>query len=745
MYIKEVHIESFANICDLTLSFAPGLNVIEGENESGKSSICMFIKFMLYGLSGRGAEGEMSERQRYVSWQTGRAAGELVVATAETSYRISRSLMVFDDSSPKERLSVIDESTGEAVFRGKVPGVAILGMDERMFVNSVFVRQIGGPRVDGAGMTEAIENILLSGDENLSLARAVDRIEKARRALSPKKGAGGRIPLLRAEEARLSARLCEAREKNALVISYENEISRLSALIEKRSGEREKYSALCASFEAISLARRVEEGRKLLSEGKKVADELASLDKYGNIGENTGRITALSARLAGIDSRLRSLRRSAGDEPDSADSMSGEEMIFARKDISDHQRLSRSATVQGVLCIAAAVLSGSFFGLSFILKSIGIVAGAAFGALALLFGVLWILRALSAKKIFKKWSARTTEELIRAVEEKIERSKAYDRAYEEWSRRGAEIYDVEGERAEVLSLLRDACSVFCEADGVPDTDILVSRALEAAEEIGAQREKLSGALSMIKGELRGFNDVMGDDMGEAILERGRKAMATDEGRTAASFSRSDAAMAKKQRDFAESALPGLIRQKGEAETALAKIKATAADASVIAVQLEGIRRELSALERRLAALEGAREALLSAGESLRSSLVPRIVARASEIMAAFTDKKYDSLEVDSAFSLDFTHEGVRREASYLSAGTADTAYVALRLALTEVLFSKDAPFEVFDESFSRVDERRLMEILRSLAAYSGQTLVFTCRGLEGALAARIDSARVIRL
>ena len=189
----------------------------------------------------------------------------------------------------------------------------------------------------------------------------------------------------------------------------------------------------------------------------------------------------------------------------------------------------------------------------------------------------------------------------------------------------------------MLSLLRDACSVFCEADGVPDTDILVSRALEAAEEIGAQREKLSGALSMIKGELRGFNDVMGDDMGEAILERGRKAMATDEGRTAASFSRSDAAMAKKQRDFAESALPGLIRQKGEAETALAKIKATAADASVIAVQLEGIRRELSALE------------------------------------------------------------------------------------------------------------RRLMEILRSLAAYSGQTLVFTCRGLEGALAARIDSARVIRL
>ena len=102
MYIKKIYIESFCGMKDRELCFAEGLNVIEGGNESGKSTLCMFIKFMLYGLSGRGAEGEMSEHQRYVSWQTGRAAGELVVSTAETSYRISRSLMVFDDSSPKE-------------------------------------------------------------------------------------------------------------------------------------------------------------------------------------------------------------------------------------------------------------------------------------------------------------------------------------------------------------------------------------------------------------------------------------------------------------------------------------------------------------------------------------------------------------------------------------------------------------------------------------------------------------------
>ena len=64
MYIKELHIDSFAALKDVTLDFSKGLNIIEGENESGKSSVAMFIKFMMYGLSGRTSDGEMSERKQ---------------------------------------------------------------------------------------------------------------------------------------------------------------------------------------------------------------------------------------------------------------------------------------------------------------------------------------------------------------------------------------------------------------------------------------------------------------------------------------------------------------------------------------------------------------------------------------------------------------------------------------------------------------------------------------------------------
>ena len=115
MYIRSVYIESFAALKDKEIEFSQGLNIIEGSNESGKSTVCMFIKFMLYGLSCRTNDGEMSERQKYVPWDTGRAAGNMVIVSGENIYKIERELTVFDDSQPRERLEVIDLLTGAKV------------------------------------------------------------------------------------------------------------------------------------------------------------------------------------------------------------------------------------------------------------------------------------------------------------------------------------------------------------------------------------------------------------------------------------------------------------------------------------------------------------------------------------------------------------------------------------------------------------------------------------------------------
>lgn len=65
MFIKNIDIGVFGGDKNLHLDFDDHVNIIEGENEAGKSTICAFIKFIFYGLSGKSTSGEMSERKRY--------------------------------------------------------------------------------------------------------------------------------------------------------------------------------------------------------------------------------------------------------------------------------------------------------------------------------------------------------------------------------------------------------------------------------------------------------------------------------------------------------------------------------------------------------------------------------------------------------------------------------------------------------------------------------------------------------
>ena len=69
MWIKAYQNEQYAGVRGQDLHFSPGVNVILGDNEAGKSTICAFIKFIFYGLSGKSTSGEMSERKRYLPFE----------------------------------------------------------------------------------------------------------------------------------------------------------------------------------------------------------------------------------------------------------------------------------------------------------------------------------------------------------------------------------------------------------------------------------------------------------------------------------------------------------------------------------------------------------------------------------------------------------------------------------------------------------------------------------------------------
>ncbi len=741
MYIKELYIESFAGMKDREFSFSKGLNVIEGSNESGKSTLCMFIKFIFYGLSGRGNDGEMSERQKYVPWDTGRAAGSLTVVTAKGEYKITRDLSVSDGETPRERLSVIDLSSGNAVFKGKVPGECILGMDDKMFVNTVFVRQIGGTAIDGTGMTEAIENILLSGDENVNMKKALDRLDKARKSLMHKRGTGGALQLALQDRARIEREIAESKQGNTEMIELEGESEKLASLISLRTKERDKNEALCDAYLKICAGKRAEEGLSLKRKTEELKSCLSELDRYGNVSEKMGKINAGYARFTAVEAKLSVLRDSMGDEPDRSCKMTDDDILSARADIANAKKYDKKRkqfALSGIIiCVLGALIAsaGSYlniftelaFGAAVFYGGIGVLA---FGCV---FPFLCLANASKLKAIRKKWgvslSAKGLEEEILS---RIEKALEYDRVKKERDEKFSDMILQEDERRKILALLRTAALEFSEED-FEDVGTLVEKALESAAQISEKREKLSGEAGIANGELKAFADVLSDDNGKATIEVAKKALDTEEGKAAKDFTRKDFESCKNKKHFAENVLPGLLKRKGEVDALLAKLKATTKDTAILSAQLDCVKRDIEGMQRRLSGIEEAIKALQTAGEGLRASLVPFAISKAGELMEGFTGGKYEELLVENDFSVNFKINGVKRDIYYMSAGTADSAYISLRAALAGVLFREDSLPLIYDESFARIDEKRLAEILAMLEGIDGQSLVFTCRTLEAGI------------
>ena len=74
-------------------------------------------------------------------------------------------------------------------------------------------------------------------------------------------------------------------------------------------------------------------------------------------------------------------------------------------------------------------------------------------------------------------------------------------------------------------------------------------------------------------------------------------------------------------------------------------------------------------------------------------------------------------------------------AEYLSGGTYDVLYFALRLAIAQVLFPGGIPLLILDDAFLQLDDARAAAAATFLLESSGaeQILYFTCHKSQGCL------------
>ena len=161
MKILQLNITEFGALKDKIIEPEGELNIIYGENESGKSTVLLFIKFMLYGLTRRSATN--SERERSVSWSGHRAAGSMTLSHGGKNYRIERS---FTDGtrSGSENLSILCLDDSSTVSTEKSPGEYFLGVPREAFEGSACIGQMRSTDINGEKVAASIENMLSAAE-----------------------------------------------------------------------------------------------------------------------------------------------------------------------------------------------------------------------------------------------------------------------------------------------------------------------------------------------------------------------------------------------------------------------------------------------------------------------------------------------------------------------------------------------------------------------------------------------------
>ena len=186
MYIREVQVKNFGKLKNRQFHFSPGLNVIYGENGTGKSTLQQSLMSMLFGMEkprGHGSRGNPYDR--YEPWVApSYYAGSMRFRTGGKNFYLERNFYHKEKSAylvneqEKEELSV--EQGDLQMLLG--------GVSKAAYENTFFIRQ-GTilPQAElGSCLMDELHNLAETGDGSFELSRTFEDLLQKRKLLEKK-------------------------------------------------------------------------------------------------------------------------------------------------------------------------------------------------------------------------------------------------------------------------------------------------------------------------------------------------------------------------------------------------------------------------------------------------------------------------------------------------------------------------------------------------------------------------------
>ena len=181
MQINKIKINNYGKLKEKEINLENKLNIIYGENESGKSTLLNFISNSFYGISKNKKGKEISNYEKYMPWTGEEFSGKLEYELDNgEKFEIFRDFKkknpkIFNEN--KEDISKqfnIDKNKGNEFFYEQTK------VDEELFLSTIVVNQqeVKLGKQEQNILIQKLANLVGTGDDNVSYKRAIDRINR---------------------------------------------------------------------------------------------------------------------------------------------------------------------------------------------------------------------------------------------------------------------------------------------------------------------------------------------------------------------------------------------------------------------------------------------------------------------------------------------------------------------------------------------------------------------------------------
>lgn len=723
---------TFGRLREQTLELQDGLNILQAPNETGKSTWCAFLLSMLYGVNTkeRDRAGVLADKNRYAPWDGAPMSGRLDCRAGRDALTLFRTTR--RQTAPMGDFQALYTGTADPVpgLTGANCGETLLGVSREVYARSAFIRQGGVAVTQDPGLERRIAALVTSGEEDTSYTEAVEALKKQLNRRRHNKT--GQLPALEAELQETEAQLASQAEltrqrENLLARSAELEaresslkeelaaLDRWEAHRKRQDLQRVEDAALQAEEKAAALRRRLEEER--------VPENDVTVRLRGAIVNlNTVRKSAEKAQEA-YDASKSALAQA--EEKLSASPFAGQTAEEARQSAQTLPPTSLKAWNWLMLVLAAGLLAAAGWGYYSGMDGTGPLQGVTYLPLAplLLGAAALVLVFLNWRKVKKGRTSLTVRygtvapaEIQALADAYIQLLSDRDAAKAEASARSAAAQGLwQSVDVNADGILEEVRSFAPAAYDIPSADAALRASALLRKEL-AEAEKAAHEARLRVEFQTGQAPQPEDPDAPPLLppERNREAVTED----------------------LEAVRGGLSALRSSLDRIAGRLHA-AGDPLALQAAAERLTDEIALLEGEYAAIELAMSTLAHANTQLQGRFSPALGKRAAEIFNGLTGGAYGGVILDKTLrvSAEPAGTGVPRDAGCLSAGAADQLYLAVRLAVCDlVLPSEHAVPIVLDDALASFDDARCAAALDFLRkeAETRQILLFTCHSREAA-------------